>query len=509
MSSQYNVDETLIKKPNQDAPLTKAEADEWVKCALDPFYFMTTYCKVVGGKGKVLFEPRIYQKDMINTVISNHHSCILAPRQCGKSTSIALYALHQTTFFSDYTVGFTSFTTANCKDVLSRFKTAYEGLPSFLKQPVTLYNRTEVRFSNGSQMYVQVTSENALRGRSNHLAIIDEFAFVSPAVAEEFYTALLPSLTADGEDSTTKAVFVSTPRGTVGKFAEIAFGAMAKTNGYGFLQVDHTLIPGRTPEFKASMLKKMSKEKYAQEYECAFLSDSPLLINSSILEGIKHEEPKRTFRKDFDIFVDSFKDRKIAFACDVSEGINRDNHAIQAIDIDTFEQVAEFANNTLNQTMYFKEILHFINFLFAEGATEVYYSVEANGIGQGILRLIENSQDTILHNAMLISDTNKDGVITRYGMLTTNRTKMSGCGQLKDMIETNRLRIKSLKLLTELKFFIKTGQTFQAEKGAKDDRVMAMILLMNMLPQIANYDDNVYETVNLINEQEELWGISF
>lgn len=509
MAGQYNIDESLIKKPGQDDKLTPAEEAEWIKCAMDPFYFMTTYCKVVGGKGKVLFQPRSYQSDVIRTILSGDMSCILAPRQCGKSTTLALYALHQTIFQNDFTVGFTSFTTANCKDVLARFKTAYEGLPSFLKPAVTLYNRTEVRFANGSQMYVQVTSENALRGRTNNLAIIDEFAFVNPLIAEEFYTALLPSLTADGEESTTKAVFISTPRGTAGKFAEIAFGAMAGTNGYSFLKVDHTLIPGRTPEFKAKMLRKMSKEKYAQEYECSFLSDSPLLINSSILEQIATEEPRSEFRGHFDIYVDSFVGRKIAFACDVSEGINKDYHCIQAIDIETFEQVAEFANNNFNQTLYFKEIVWFIKYLYGAGASEVYYTVEANGIGQGILRLIESSQDDALSNATLICDTKDNGMISRQGMLTTNRTKMAGCGQLKDLIETNRLKLRSKALVTELKFFIKQGNTFAAEKGANDDRVMAMVLVMNMLPKLAQMDDNVYETINNVDIEEEFWGISF
>jgi hypothetical protein len=507
--SQYNIDYAFVKKPGAEVGLTPEESMEWLRCAVDPDYFFTTYCKVVGEKGKMLFEPRSYQRGMIETIEANTHSCLLAPRQCGKSTTLALYALHQTTFNEDFTVGFTSFTTANCKDVLTRFKIAYENLPYFLKASVTLYNRTEVRFSNGSQMYVQVTSENALRGRTNNLCLVDEFAFVSPAIAEEFYTALLPSITAQGEHSTTKAVFVSTPNGTANLFASLAFGAMGNTNGFGFYQVDHTLIPGRTEAFKNQMLKKMSKEKYAQEYECAFLSDSGTLINSSILENLQTIEPKRTFRDEFKIFVDSFKGRTLAMACDVSEGISKDNHAIQVIDLTTFEQVAEFANNTLSQTLYFKEILHIIRFFYEEGIEELYYTVEANSIGQGIIRLIENSEDPYLQKAIMIHDLSSNGTPARIGMLTTSKAKMTGCIQLKDLIESYRLKIHSEKLLTELKFFIKTGSGFAAEKGAKDDRVLPMIILMNMLPQLANYEEHVDEVINELEVEDETWGIVF
>lgn len=507
--SQYNIDESVIKKPGAETNLSTSEAQEWLKCAFDPDYFFTTYCKVVGQKGKTLFEPRSYQRGMIATITKNTHCCLLAPRQCGKSTTLALYALHQTTFKQDFTVGFTSFTTANCKDVLARFKTAYENLPIFLKASVTLYNRTEVRFSNGSQMYVQVTSENALRGRTNNLCLVDEFAFVSPAIAEEFYTALLPSITAEGENSTTKAIFVSTPNGTANLFASLTFGAMSDSNGFGFYKVDHTLIPGRTERFKKQMLKKMSKEKYAQEYECAFLSDSGTLVNSSILENLQGSPPKRKFREHLDIFVDSLKGRKLAMACDVSEGISKDNHAIEIIDLTTFEQVAEFTNNTLGQTLYFKEILHIVKFLFEEEIESLYYTVESNSVGQGIIRLIENSEDRHLNNAIMIHDLAANGTPSRIGMLTTPKTKMAGCIQLKDLIETYRLKIHSEKLLMELKFFIKTGNTFAAEKGAKDDRVMALVIIMNMLTHLVNYEEEVDEKINMVDVETETWGIVF
>lgn len=507
--SQYNPDYSTIKKPGQDRPLTEEEAKEWIKCATDPFYFMTNYCYVVGNRGKVLYEPRCYQREMVQSILDNRHLIALAGRQCGKSISMALYALHQTIFNQSFTVGFTSFTAANCKDVLQRYKTALESLPEFLAPEVVLYNRTEVAFTNGSQIYVQVTSENALRGRTNNLAIIDEFAFVKNSVAEDFYTSLLPSLEGDGAESNTKVVFISTPNGTVNKFAELYFGAEDGSSGFGHYKVDHTKIPGRTEEWKSSMLKKMSREKYLQEFECHFLSDSGTLVNSTILESIKTPDIVETHRGEFDIFVDCFRGRKLGVACDVSEGVSKDNHCIQVMDLDTFDQVAEFANNTMSISLYFKEIVTLLEYLKERGAKEIYYSVEANSIGQGIIRLIENSQEDILTWATMIHDISEHGVQKRIGMLTTASSKRDGCATLKDLIETGRYKINSLKLLNELKVFVKTGTSFAAESGYKDDRVMASVILMNMLPQIGNYEDSVYEHMNDVDMDDETWGIVF
>ena len=82
--AQNNVDESVIKRPGNDAPLTKKQQEEWLKCADDPFYFFTKYCTVRGSKGKTLFAPREYQKDLMDVVIDNTHTVVISPRQSGK-----------------------------------------------------------------------------------------------------------------------------------------------------------------------------------------------------------------------------------------------------------------------------------------------------------------------------------------------------------------------------------------------------------------------------------------
>lgn len=242
-------------------------------------------------------------------------------------------------------------------------------------------------------------------------------------------------------------------------------------------------------------------------HNCAFISDKGTLINSITLEQIPFINPVREFG-DLRVFCDSFAGRKIAMSCDVSEGIGQDSHAIQLFDIDTFEQIGEFQNNYLTQSMYTKEIIKILKLLFGEGAVEVYYTVEANSIGQGVMRLIENSSDPVFDRAQLISDIDSN----RLGMLTTSKSKLSGCADLKDAVELNKLKINSERLVTELKFFIRKGSSFAAEPGMHDDLVMATVLMMNLLKVLANYEDNVYEMVNELqdlNEDDEVWGIVF
>ena len=78
------VDFGVVKKPQNDAPLTVFEEAEGLKCADDPWYFFTKYCYVVSPKGKLLFEPRDYQVDLLDDIFNNRFVICNSPRQTGK-----------------------------------------------------------------------------------------------------------------------------------------------------------------------------------------------------------------------------------------------------------------------------------------------------------------------------------------------------------------------------------------------------------------------------------------
>ena len=84
MASQYNVDGAVVKKPGNDRPLTKKQKELWMRYADDPMAFFTEQCYVRGSRGKVLFQPRIYQEELLDSVLNNNHVIATSPRQSGK-----------------------------------------------------------------------------------------------------------------------------------------------------------------------------------------------------------------------------------------------------------------------------------------------------------------------------------------------------------------------------------------------------------------------------------------
>lgn len=114
MASQYNVDGAVVKKPGNDRPLTKKQKELWMRYADDPMAFFTEQCYVRGSRGKVLFQPRIYQEELLDSVLNNNHVIATSPRQSGKcstSTMVVDVRINGTEYkmqlgdFHEYTAG--------------------------------------------------------------------------------------------------------------------------------------------------------------------------------------------------------------------------------------------------------------------------------------------------------------------------------------------------------------------------------------------------------------------
>lgn len=411
------------------------------------------------------------------------------------STLIAAYMLHQANFFNDMKIGIASNKLVNAKEIIDRIKYMYENLEFYLKTPVIEYNKQSVRFSNNSSIEVATTTESTFRGKSLNRIMLDEFAFVKPSVAEEFWTSLLPTISAEGNASKdTKLIIISTPNGTEGTYADLWFGAENGDNGFTPVSIEYDEIPGRDDEFKHEMIQKMGHIQFLQEFCCHFISNKGTLINSLKLESLKHKDPIDV-GEDFKLFTNDLRGRTIALAADVGEGIGQDYHAVQMVDIDTFEQIGEYRNNEISQSLFTIEFINMMKYLYKHGVKDIYYTIENNGLGKGVINLIKHSEETVLQKAHMIShDSKKPGFV----MSTTN--KMKGCADLKDLIETDRLKINSRKLISELKFFVKSGQTYKAESGKHDDLVMSMVIMMLLIGKIAKFEDTVYEKYNSLDD---------
>ena len=195
-------------------------------------------------------------------------------------------------------------------------------------------------------------------------------------------------------------------------------------------------------------------------------------------------------------------------ALDPSLGTGGDPAAIQIIEIPSMEQVAEWQHNLTTiqgQVRILRDLCNFINDECAAKGVQssIYYSVENNSIGEAALVSIEEIGEESIPG-LFLSEPIKKGHVRRFrkGFNTTNSSKINACSKLKHMVESDRMRIHSKPLISELKTFIAKGTSFEAKVGAHDDLVSGMLLAIRMALVLQEWDPAIYDKMREVRDGE-------
>ena len=145
----------------------------------------------------------------------------------------------------------------------------------------------------------RATSADAGRGLSVTLLYCDEFAFVPPNKQAEFWTSIQPVLSTGGS-----CIITSTPKNDEDQFAQIWQGARNNKDEYGnerpggvgkndFYAVmapwwEH---PERDEVWAKPFRETLGVGRFAQEFECRFVTDDDTLINSLMLTNLEARNP--------------------------------------------------------------------------------------------------------------------------------------------------------------------------------------------------------------------------
>jgi len=186
-------------------------------------------------------------------------------------------------------------------------------------------------------------------------------------------------------------------------------------------------------------------------------------------------------------------------ALDPSLGTGGDFGAIQVYEMPSMTQVAEWHHNLTpiqSQVKHMREILKYILSRGEEkgGTPQIYYSVENNTLGEAALVVINNLGEENFPG-LFLSEPIRKGHVRKFrkGFNTTHRSKVTACSQLKNMIETKKMVIKSKPLISELKTFIAHGVGFGAKTGEHDDLVSSTLLVIRMAGVLSDWDPDIYD----------------
>ena len=493
-----SLDGVLIKRANQRQKFTREQVVEFANCAnpeSGPGYFLHKFFYIQHPvQGKLLYNPYEYQMKLLDTYHNYRFNINMLPRQTGKTTTAAGYLLWRAMFVPDSIILIAAHKYSGAQEIMSRIRYAYELCPDHIRAGVTSYNKGSIEFENGSRILSQATTENTGRGLSISLLYCDEFAFVRPTIAREFWTSISPTLSTGG-----RAIITSTPNSDEDQFSELwrmankcfdETGAETDIgiNGFKAFKAHWSDHPDRDEQWKQDEIGRIGIERFRREHECEFISADETLINSMFLTTLEGIDPifkqgtVRWYKK---------PDPNLTYiaALDPSLGTGGDPAAIQVIEVPSMIQVAEWQHNQTpipQQIKILREILSLIN--EDVNSSNIYYSVENNTIGEAALISINDIGEENIPGVFL-SETKRAGNVRRFrkGFNTTQRVKLTTCAKLKTLIESEKLKVNSKALISELKNFIASGGSYAAKLGETDDLVMSTILALRIANELKNY----------------------
>ena len=461
--------------------LKQAIQREYLKSASDPVHFMRKYCTIQHPtKGKVKFDLYPFQEKCLTEFKDNRYNIILKARQLGISTLSAGYALWLMLFHNDKNILVIATGKDTAKNLVTKVRVMYDGLPQWLKTNTEEVNKLSIRFANGSQIKAIASNESAGRSEALSLLIIDEAAFIDRI--DTIWTAAQQTLSTGGG-----CIALSTPNGVGNWFHKQWLGAEEGTNNFNTIRLHWTDHPERDEVWRKEQDKILGPSQAAQECDTDFLSSGRSVVDPAILQWYKDEmieAPIEEVGIDRGMWVWRQPDytKEYIVVADVARGDGSDFSACQVFEVEDMEQCAEYKGQ-LSTTDYG-------NFLIevATKYNDALLVVENNNIGWATIQtIIDRGYKNLFYQSkdLQVVDT-EHNITNKYraqdrnmvpGFSTTTKTRPLAIAKMEEYTREKLVKIHSNRLIDELFVFIyKTGVSqskAEAMQGYNDDLVMS------------------------------------
>ncbi len=298
-------------------------------------------------------------------------------------------------------------------------------------------------------------------------------------------------------------------------------------------RLDHrgNALDYRGESFRRKMFKAgFTEEQWNREFLCSFVSADPTLISPNKLATLRWgiRPPKYVDRWGVRWYEEIYPNMGYLVILDPSAGVDLDDACIQVWEYPELKQVAEWNSNKPDQPEQAKMLKRVLETLYHTQqddpehdpmTNDIYYSVERNGLGMGIISVIDvmgmesfpgHFIDATLTTVNMKGDPGGFNKPQRWrGLWTSVGSKRRYAIELKSLIERNIFIPRSDRLVSQLKTFVRAGPGWKSKEGAKDDIVMSCVLMMMMidelriqepdlddkvLPDIEDYEDEDYDT---------------
>lgn len=284
MNSGYEPDMTPFfendidfRDANVPFEMTEWEKEEWLKCSLDPEYFIANYVKFQTDYGYKTVKLREYQKKMVHLmgdedwnsdletfVPKSRYNIIMCSRQMGKTTTVCSVFLHYMLFHVERNLFITANKGTTATEIVNKLTEMLKGLPFWLKPGIIKKNQSSLKFDNGCYMLSAAASKTPATSFTIHFMYVDEAALIANNIIDDYWKSVFPTLSSS---KVSKIVLTSTPRGRQNLFYRLWEGSQQCKNSFKNLRADWWENPDHDEAWAEQQKADFGEEEFAQEFE--------------------------------------------------------------------------------------------------------------------------------------------------------------------------------------------------------------------------------------------------
>ena len=453
--------------------IKKIIAQEYIKCAKDPEYFMRKYCYIQHPtRGRILFNLYPFQGKVLHLFRDNQFLITLKSRQLGISTLAAGYSLWLMLFHKDKNVLALATTQATARNLVSKTMFMYDQLPKWLKLPALEKNKLSLRLKNGSKITAKSSNADAARSEAVSLLLIDEAAFIDNI--EETFTAAQQTLATGGQ-----CMALSTPNGIGNWFHQTWDKAETGENSFLPVRLPWTVHPERDQTWRDQQDRDLGPRMAGQECDCDFLASGATVFEPDDITFIEQTYVKEPMEKrgvDSNLWIWEQPDytKSYMVVADVARGDSADYSAFHIFDIENCVQVGEYKGK-ISPKEYGNVLVG-----IASEYNDALLVVENANIGWATIEQVIERQYKNLYYSSTSNMETVESYMNKYerdklvpGFTMSVRTRPLVIAKIIEYMRDKAVTIQSKRLVGEMRVFVWKNGKPQAQTNYNDDLLIS------------------------------------
>ena len=477
---------------------------EWRKCfpdwnesdneqLLEGFrYFCETYWKIKHpdpSRGRISFVLREAQVETARAWLDERYTIVLKARQIGFSTLAGAYTFWQGFGYTDRSILMLSRTEREAISLLDKAKYGWRALPDWLKVkgPVVQATQTILTFGHDSAIRSFPSNNQAARGESASLIILDEFAFLTNP--EETWAAVEPVADVGG-----RVIALSTANGEGNVFFDLWSAAHGEygngTNRFYGIFFPWWADGTRDEAWYQAKSSELPDWQMAQEYpsnpEEAFLRSGRPVFNLDLIRTWDAHEPSLVGGVTEDgftafpngslrIWEEPEAKNSYVIGADVAEGLEHGDYSVAFVLNAKTRAMCAVWHGHIEADVFGAEVLNDLGHFY----NDALIGVERNNHGHATLAALRRKKYPRLYLQRQHQRVQSSKPTDLMGWHTTSATKALAITELEAEFRGG-LTIPDKATIQELKTFVREGNG-KMHGSPHDDRVMALAITVQML----------------------------